>query len=913
MILPGTRLGPYEVVSALGAGGMGEVYAARDTRLDRSVAIKILPPQLAGNREFSLRFEREARLISSLNHPHICTLHDVGEAAVDAPAEHGALSGGSDQRQQSVSYLVMELCDGQTLASRLEKGPLPIDQVLRIGIEIAGALDRAHRAGITHRDLKPANIMLTRSGTKLLDFGLAKPATILGQTTPSISASILQEGLTEQRPLTQEGTILGTFQYMAPEQLEGLEIDSRSDIFSFGAILYEMITGRRAFEGKTKASLIASILDREPPPIQEIQPLVPPPLTRIVSTCLAKDPEERWQSAHDLMRELEWIRDGISSGSPSTPHRAGRRGRDAFPWITAALFALVATAVTLAPREPSSLQQQLVTGIAPPPDARFAATGDAAGPVTLSPDGRWVTYVAHREGSPQLWVQSLETGNVTPLQGTQRAMFPFWSPDSRSIAFFSGSRLMVVDVDGSPSRFVADAPDARGGSWGPDDQILFAPHTQSGIHLIPATGGKARPLTRVEAPQTTHRWPHFLDDGKHFVYLAANHAHPTGSDTAIYLASVDGKVNLKLVETASSAVTRGDYLLYLRSNRLVAQRLREGTLEGEPIRIRDHVLHDPGTWRSIFSVSGNGLLAYHPAGAIIGTSLIWFDREGKELSQMPPRPVGDIAISPDGEKVAMVIGDPRGNLYIHDIARGVETRISFVEGAITSPVWSHDGRLLVFQSVNPRGFQLHIKPSDGSQQERRLVESPEELRPTDILPDGSAILFNGSKDGRGVVMALQVESGAVEPVMEGSGNLFDARLSPDGRWVSYMSNDSAGRNAYLSPFPPTGVKWQLASEPVYGAWWSRSGREIYFLTADHLNVVEISPAAGSIRPGAPARLFPISVNTNYNTIAVTPDGERFLVVSDNTDGSNAAVLIMNWDREIPRSSDSLFGRLLGGR
>ncbi|HVR43296.1 MAG TPA: protein kinase, partial [Thermoanaerobaculia bacterium] len=637
-IAAGTRLGPYEILAPVGAGGMGEVYSARDTRLERSVAIKVLPAELSASAELKLRFEREARVVSGLNHPHICALYDVGQ-------------------ENGTDFLVMELCDGQSLADRLEKGPLPTSDVLRYAIQIAGALDRAHRSGVTHRDLKPGNIMLTKSGAKLLDFGLARhQGSGLGA-----QGSVIE---TQQKPITEQGIILGTFQYMAPEQLEGAEADARSDIFAFGSVLYEMITGKRAFEGATRASLIASILDREPRPISELQPLTPPALERVVRTCLNKDPDERWQNAHDLMRELEWIRDGISSPS-ALP--AGRRGtaRAWLPWTVAAVLAVVAAgAIWTAARQFGRREASLVSAIAPPADGQFIVTGDAAGPVTLSPDGRWAAYVAFNGNTTHLWVQSLESGNSQPLGGTERAMFPFWRPDSRSLGFFATGKLKIIDVDGLGLRVLADAADARGGTWGAGGDILFTPQTQGPIFRIAANGGPAAAVTVLETPITTHRWPEFLPDGRRFVFLAANHGDPTGAETAIFLGSVDGDPPRKVLPAPSHAVVHGDHLLYVQSNRLLAQRLGEGGLEGEPIRIRDNVLTDPGTWRSIFSVSKTGLLAYHPGGEALGSRLVWISRDGKELGEAPPRPLRDVSVSPRGDLLALTVGDPKSVLFI---------------------------------------------------------------------------------------------------------------------------------------------------------------------------------------------------------------------------------------------------------
>jgi hypothetical protein len=491
-------LGPYEIVSPLGAGGMGEVYRARDTRLERTVAIKVLPSHLSSSPESRQRFEREAKTISQLSHPHICALHDVG-------------------REGDVEYLVMEYLEGETLAERLLKGPLPLEQTLRYGVQIADALDKAHRQGIVHRDLKPSNVMLTKTGVKLLDFGLAKAVAPESQRS-SLTA------LPTQHALTQEGAILGTFQYMAPEQLEGREADARTDIFALGAVLYEMATGRKAFSGGTQASLISSILRDDPAPISQVQPTSPPAFDRIVRTCVAKDPEDRWQSAGDVGKELRWIAEGSEVGvAAALPGRRIRRD-----WIAWSVAGLLLTAVVFLGNEVRRLARAsgvpaVHSFLVPPEKTSFRLTGDDSAPIVLSPDGRSTAFGA----GGKLWVGSLATGGVRALAGTDGGTFPFWSPDSRFIGFFSDGKLRIVEASGGPVRAIADAPNARGGAWSSRGVIVFAPNFRLGLSRVAVSGGPATPFTRLEEGRhTTHRWPSFLPDGRHVLYLAANHANP---------------------------------------------------------------------------------------------------------------------------------------------------------------------------------------------------------------------------------------------------------------------------------------------------------------------------------------------------------------------------------------------------
>ncbi|HSN68158.1 MAG TPA: protein kinase, partial [Thermoanaerobaculia bacterium] len=520
-----------------------------------------------------------------------------------------------------------EYIEGESLADRLTRGALPLPELLKIGAEISDALDRAHRQALVHRDLKPGTVMLTKGGAKLLDFGLAR------NTGLASASGVHSHSPTMSRPLTAEGTIVGTFQYMAPEQLEGEEADARTDLFAFGAMLYEMATGKRAFEGKSQASVIAAILEREPPPVSRLDPMSPPALERLIRTCLAKDPDERWQSAHDLRKELEWIREARSTPQATgdaPPRRATRA------WIAAAVLPLVAAAVTyLWVRSSTPEPRRLVAAIAPPAGTEFVVTGDAGGPVILSPDGRSAAFVATSANGPLLYTQSLESGITTPVPGTEKAMFPFWSPDGRSLGYFAAGKVLVVDIDGSRPRTIADAPDGRGGAWAPDGSILFTPYTQAPIMRVPANGGTPVAVTQLEPPYTTHRWPSIHPDGKHFLYLAALHSMPESPETAIFMATLDGKETRKLVASPGNGAVWGDHLLYLKANKLVAQRLEKGSLEGSETVVWDDVLYDGGTWRAIFSVSSTGLLATHrQANANGNTVLSWLDRAGNRIGEI---------------------------------------------------------------------------------------------------------------------------------------------------------------------------------------------------------------------------------------------------------------------------------------
>ena len=602
-IVPGVRLGPYEVVSAVGVGGMGEVYRANDTRLDRTVALKVLPAHLSSNPEFRERFDREARTISSLSHPHICTLYDVGH-------------------HDGIDYLVMEFVEGESLAERLKKGPLLIEQVLRYGIQIAEALDKAHRQGIIHRDLKPANIMITKSGAKLLDFGLAK---IVAAESPVVQLSHLP---TAQRQLTQEGTILGTFQYMAPEQLEGLEADARTDIFAFGTVLYEMATGRHAFEGKTKTSLIAAIVDRDPPPISSIQPLTPPTFERVVKTCLAKDPDDRWQSARDVANELRWIQK--SAPAVAVPQRR----RDWIAW-TIALIAIATAGVFayLHHRATSEPPQSVQSAILPPEKGVFAF-GPPSGGVAISPDGRRIVFRVTNEGKTMLWVRALNSLAAQPLLGTEEGTFPFWSPDSRFIGFFAGGKLKKIDANGGPPQPICSVINQpRGGSWGRDGVILFGAGTRDPISKVAAEGGSPVQVTKLAVGQYSQRWPTFLPDGRHFLYFAQTWAGQPNEHDSTYVASLDSAEVRPLFHSSGAAMyAPPGYLVFVRDRMLLAQRFDAKKLQtvGEPFPVAERIESYPQTSTAIFSVSDNGVLLYQRGENIADLNLAWVDRHGRK-------------------------------------------------------------------------------------------------------------------------------------------------------------------------------------------------------------------------------------------------------------------------------------------
>jgi hypothetical protein len=699
----GTKLGPYLILSHLGSGGMGEVYRARDTRLDRDVAVKILPSHLSENAEAKQRFDREARTISSLNHPHICTLYDVGQ-------------------QDGVDFLVMEYLEGETLADRLRKGPLPMEQVFRHGIEICDGLERAHRSGVIHRDLKPGNIMLTKTGAKLMDFGLAK-ASVVSRSASSSSLTVTLSTPAASHPLTAEGTVVGTFQYMAPEQVEGKEADARSDIFSLGAVLYELATGKRAFEGKTAASAMAAVLEREPAPMSSIQPMTPAAFERLVKVCLAKDPEERWQTAHDVKLQLQEIAQSRlqpasqSGGQAVVAAPAQRRGR--WAWVVAAVLGVIAAGAIVAAYMANQRPVPLIrTEIDPPEKTHFNLSGDVSGPAAISPDGHYVVFAAAGVNGAQLYLRALDDMTARPLPGTEGGMFPFWSPDSRSVAFFTADKLKRVDISGGSAVSICDGSIPRGGSWNRDGTIIAALYYNEGIFRVPAAGGVPTAITKVDnVTYSSHRWPYFLPDGKHFLYLAVNHDAPAGPNTAVFFASVDGKENRLLFSSLSSTVYAAGHLLFMRENSLMAQPFdpAAGKFTGEPKTLHEDVQYDSSIWRANLSVSENGMMIYASGGMAGSDILGWYDRSGKQIGSVgEPATFQELELSPDEKQIAVTEANiAAAAISIIEVdGNKPKTRLAFNSGVHRSPVWSPDSREVAFTAHQQTDISVKTAAAD---------------------------------------------------------------------------------------------------------------------------------------------------------------------------------------------------------
>jgi Tol biopolymer transport system component len=872
---------------------MGEVYRARDTRLGRDVAIKVLPPHLSSNPDLRARFEREARSVSSLQNPHICVLHDVGN-------------------HEGIEFLVMELLEGETLAARVERGALPLEQLLKVGIEIANALDKAHRHGIVHRDLKPGNIMLTKSGAKLMDFGLAKPATLSATgpgsgTAPLLSAARTSDGVSPMSPLTTAGTVVGTVQYMSPEQIEGKPTDARSDIFAFGAVLYEMATGRRAFEGKSQLSVASAILEKDPEPVSSFQSTTPPALDFVIRTCLAKDPDARFQTAHDVELQLKWIREG---GSQAIPAVAARRRRPRWAVAGAAVFAglmLLALgaviAQRLAPRVP------LVQSELPLPDKvnTLLNADDASGPAVLSPDGTHVAFIATGDdGVRQLWLRALEEPSARPLPGTEKATYPFWSPDGRSIGFFADSKLKRIAISGGPALEICEAPRGRGGSWSPDgNTIIFTPTTNSPIFMVAKDpGSAAKAVTKIDpSVHTTHRWPHFLPDGNHFLYLATNHSVPEANQkNGIYLATLDGKENQFVMPSDSNAIAASSYLLYLRDGSLMAQPFdsRAARLSGEPVAVATGVAYNRGTWRAAFDGVSGTLVYQRGVSDAGGSTLEWFSSDGKRTGDMgPPDRNFDLRISHDNRHVAVALGDPAPSLWLIDVEHGTRSRFTFEHEAVVNPVWSPDDKFLYFSSRKGTSLEIYRKAVVGASEPQAVLASDSAKHPDDISPDGRFLLYEDAEAGEPNTFWILPLDGTSKPhrFFPQPFSTYLGQFSPDGRWIVYCALEGGRPQVYVTSFA-NGGKWQLSTGGGWAPKWRADGRAIYFLAGDNtVTEMPVEARGDDFRVGISRPLF--KVNTaggGYweRPIDLTSDGKRVLVNSIGVQRSQPMSLVLNW-------------------
>ena len=854
----GDQLGPYVILAPIGAGGMGEVYKARDTRLDRTVAVKVLPEHIAKRDDVRLRFEREARAVASLNHPNICILHDIGR--------HG-----------NTGYMVMEFMEGETLGDRIAKGPIPLEQALKLAVQIADALDRAHRAGVTHRDVKPGNIMVTRDGVKVLDFGLAKSAPVRPGSTDS----------TLTNPLTAEGAIMGTPQYMAPEQFEGKEADARADIWAFGAVLYEMITGQKAFRGKSYTGLVSAVLTADPPPMS-VKPFTPSWLERLVRRCLAKDPERRYQSMRDIVLDLEG----------SAPDVAVAAKPSHWPWAVAAGSALLAVvAGGFALRKTGEAAAQARWDVNPPAGARFNWGALDAEGSAISPDGRTLAFMAtNAKGETLLHIRPLDSLEARALAGTENAGRPFWSPDSKSLGFVGGGKLKRVEVVGGSPVALADVSLARGGAWSEEGVILFADR-EVGLLRIPASGGTPAAVTRVStaAGETAHHYPQFLPGGKEFLFLVRFRDR---AKWGIYLGDLDGRapVLIQLSEFNALYDAMSRRLLYIQGNGTLMSRrfeLDPPRLTGDPVMVAEGVGGVAANGYGEFSISGNGTLFYGRGGAARKVRFGWLDRAGKVLEQIgQPVEVGfGYSLSPDGSRVAYGAGRGAGDIWVMALGSGISARITFNGGSY--PRWSPDGRYLYYGgSGGGNSGGIWRKRADGSGEEE-LAWTGTVGAVSSVSPDGKHLLF-GLSDV--LLLPLGGEKKAV-PYVQTKFNEGLGVFSPDGRWVAYNSEESGRNEVYLQGFPERRGKWVVTAEGGWRPSWRADGKELYWKGLDGRTVMAaaVEFQAGGVKTGRGEVLFR-GGGGFFTPPQPSRDGKRFLELIP--EGGEAAalpmVVVLNW-------------------
>ncbi|MFY9940167.1 MAG: protein kinase [Silvibacterium sp.] len=887
----GTRLGPYEILAPVGAGGMGEVYRARDTRLGRDVAVKILSTHLSSDPDLKQRFEREARAVSSLTHPNICCLYDVGS-------------------QDGTAFIVMEYLEGETLAVRLKAGPLPLPLCLKIGIEIADALDKAHREGIIHRDLKPSNIMLTKSGAKLMDFGLAKSvvATLHGVTAAPIPS---QDDLptmsvvapdSPNAPFTEHGAIVGTLLYMAPESIQGRPADFRSDIFSFGCVLYEMISGRRAFTGESRLSIVAAILEKDPQPMASLQPLTPAALEHVVLRCLMKDPEERWQSSRDLSRELKWISGGV--GLTKAPEPAPRR-RERLAWGVAALCIALLTWLGVAHWRSmqSAESRHLHLSLLPPPSTSFVPYNFA-----ISPDGRRLAFVAAaQDGSTALWIRSLAAGAAQQLTGTEGTLFPFWSPDSHQVGFFQASKLKSVDPSSGALQILCDAPGGAGGAWNNRGTIIFAGFqrgitpigTSPGIFKVSDSGGEPQPVNMASAPNAATFWPSALPDGDHFIYFIFGSSN-SPQKQGIYLGSLSTQetklISSEIIGNTQFASSR---LYYVRDGSLMAQQfdLKRLQTTGPPDAVsRQELEQSPAFSRAGFSISENGVVVFQSATESV-SRLSWFDRSGKELEELPTTGYRDPALSRNGALLAISSDDDHnGKHYIHiyDFARGTSTRVSD-GGTEVFPVLSPDGKRVAYVGNFARTSQyIDVAATDGSGKLERLAAS-DFLVPNDWSADGRFLVYMHIHGSAPDLDTLDLSNHSQTAYAPGA----EAQFSPDGKWIAFTgapSTTGEDTEVYVCRFPNPGGRIQISNHGGAQPRWRADGKELFYVAIDKkLMAVSIDTSHDEPVAGVPHALFQtriVAARTVGFQYAVSRDGNRFLINSMPDVGAAPLTVLM---------------------
>jgi serine/threonine protein kinase/Tol biopolymer transport system component len=881
-------------MSPIGAGGMGEVYRATDTNLGRQVAIKALPEAFAQNPDRVARFEREAKTLASLNHPNIAIIYGL-------------------EKSQGTYALVMELVEGQDLSERISRGPIPIDEALPVAGQIAEALEAAHEQGIIHRDLKPANIKVRPDGTvKVLDFGLAKLAEPTAAAATNPSPLSLSPTITSPTMITGIGVLLGTAAYMAPEQARGKPADKRSDIWAFGCVLYEMLTGKRAFDGENVIDTLVAVLSKTPD-WTRLPPNTPAAIRTLLRRCLERDRRRRLDSAAAIHLDIDdalqpSLADAITAGSPAAS-RPSLFNKPGVAWATATVcfVAFAATALVtsvLFSRDAADSVQPLRFSVLPPEGLTLAlgtsSTGAATMPVAVSPDGRRIAMVMRNaDGRDRLWVRSLDTLTAQELPGTDGAASPFWSPDSRFLGFMAGNKLKKIDVTGGPPIMLCDAAEFRGASWSKDGVIIFA--TVGPLQKVPAAGGLPTPATVLGQGDQAHWRPSFLPDGRHFLYRVSN--------GGIYVGSLDSNDRTLVIKDPDNniALYAQGFLLFMRETTLMAQPfdVQRLALNGEPVPIAEQVQTLAGPPSGVFSVSSNGVLAYQPGAGEIGSQLTWFDRSGKVSGTLgDPADYADLGMSPDGKRVSVSIVDAQAqtrtrDIWLVDVARGLRSRFTFDPAIEQSLVWSPDGERVVFNSLRKGRLDLYLKDANGSGTETELLADMSNKVPWTWSPDGRFLLYGNQVENRQADLMMLPLSGDKKPapVVTTPFSENQAQFSPDGRWIAYVSNDSGPNQVYVQPFLRPGGKAQVSAGAGQWPRWRRDGKEIFYLGDNNmLMAAEVNGEGAGLQVGIVRPLFsvhaPVARRFFY---IVSTDGQRFLINTlPQQTTATAFTVIVNW-------------------
>ena len=853
---------------------MGEVYLARDELINRDVAIKVLPVAFSSDGERLRRFEQEAQVTGALNHPNILAVYDVGT-------------------HDGAPYVVSELLEGETLRERMGGVALPQRKAIDYALQAALGLAAAHEKGIIHRDLKPENLFITKDGrVKILDFGLAK-LTGIGDGSES------QTEVPTRRVDTDPGVVMGTIGYMSPEQLRSKPADHRSDIFSFGAILYEMLSGKRAFRGESTADTMSAILREDPPDLTSTNRTVSPALERVVNHCLEKNPEERFHSSRDLAFAIEALTgSGGMSGSTTTilTERPSRkfRWREILGWAAAVVFLLSSVALaTLYVRRPTIEERPVRFVVAMSPEL-----GDVSTPV-ISPDGQTLAFVASVNNRRFIYTRSLGKLEAQQVAGTEDGNYPFWSPDSRYLGFFSGNKLKKVEASGGAAQTLCDAPNSFGGTWNRDGGLLISLDTK-GIHRVPAAGGSPVPVFPLDESrkEVAQAWPQFLPDGRHFLYQSWN---GKSSDSAIMVGTVDGSMRKLLLKADSNPVyAAAGYLLFARESTVLAQAIDATTLElkGEPFPVAENVNYQASNSYANISVSDNGVMAYW-VGGVSNRQLFWFDRAGKQLGPLgPPGEVNDIVLSPDGKRLAMQrLVDGNSDIWLMDLERGVPSRFTFAAETDDTPVWSADGSFVVFSGGNSI-FNLYRKNSNGVGSPEVLLQSEDGKEATHWSSDGKLLMFTvyGPKTLFDL-WVLPVEGTQPYSLLATEFEESNGQFSPDGRWFAYTSNESGRTEVYVQSFPVSGGKWLVSSGGGSQPRWRRDGKELFYIAPDK-QLMSVKVNAGlTFETSTPSALFLTQIN-NYaapNRYAVSADGQRFLINCPAGEVSRTPfAVVINW-------------------